>query len=195
MQDAVHGDGSADAPQEGAARGPREVTAAPTLRGRRVTLRPLREDDRARLLSILEEPEVARWWRRTDWERIVQDAATTFAIDVAVDDKYQTVGMIQYDEELDPDYRRASIDLFLATAAQGQGLGTEALQTLVRYLVDVHGHHRITIDPVTENARAIRCYEKAGFRPVGVMQQYERVAPGTYRDALLMEFLAADPWP
>ena len=32
------------------------------LRGERVTLRPLAESDRPRVIEILEEPEVARWF-------------------------------------------------------------------------------------------------------------------------------------
>jgi aminoglycoside 6'-N-acetyltransferase len=35
-------------------------------------------------------------------------------------------------------------------------------------------------------------YERLGFRPVGVLRQYERVAGGSRRDALLMELLAAE---
>jgi RimJ/RimL family protein N-acetyltransferase len=38
----------------------------PELRGRRVLLRPIEEADRPRLVEIIEEPEVARWWRRDE---------------------------------------------------------------------------------------------------------------------------------
>jgi RimJ/RimL family protein N-acetyltransferase len=41
-------------------------------------------------------------------------------------------------------------------------------------------------------ARAIHVYEKLGFRPVGVMRQYERVADGSWRDGLLMELIASE---
>lgn len=67
----------------------------------------------------------------------------------------------------------ASVDLFLDPALRGRGLGTEALRRVVRMLIEERGHHRITIDPATENLAAIRSYEKAGFRPVGVMRRYE----------------------
>ena len=58
------------------------------------------------------------------------------------------VGSIQYAEETDPDYRHAGIDLFLTTDVHGQGVGTDAIRTVARYLIDVLGHHRLTIDPV-----------------------------------------------
>ncbi|MES1239578.1 MAG: GNAT family protein, partial [Chloroflexota bacterium] len=95
-------------------------------------------------------------------------------------------------EEPDEDYRHASIDIFVSTRFQDRGLGTDALRTLVRYLIDVRGHHRLTIDPAASNARAIRSYEKVGFKPVGIMRRYERGKDGTYHDGLLMDLLAED---
>jgi aminoglycoside 6'-N-acetyltransferase len=63
----------------------------------------------------------------------------------------------------------------------------------VRLLIEQHGHHRITIDPCIENVAAVRSYEKAGFKPVGVMRSYERRAgQDDWRDGLLMEMLAED---
>ena len=50
----------------------------------------------------------------------------------------------------------------------------------------------MTIDPAAANTRAIRAYEKIGFRPVGVMRQYERAPDGTWRDGLLMDLLAGE---
>ncbi|MBF6619200.1 MAG: GNAT family N-acetyltransferase, partial [Patulibacter sp.] len=91
----------------------------------------------------------------------------------------------------DPDYRHASIDVFLGPPFHGRGLGPEAVATMVRHLIEVRGHHRVTIDPAVENERAIATYEKVGFRPVGVMRQYERDAlTGGWHDNLLMDLLA-----
>ena len=46
------------------------------------------------------------------------------------------------------------------------------------------------IDPAADNVAAIRAYEKVGFRPVGVMRQYERLPGGEWHDGLLMDLLA-----
>ena len=89
---------------------------------------------------------------------------------------------MQYHEELDPEYRHAGIDLFLGAPYQDRGLGTDAVRTIARHLVHDRGHHRLTIDPVAHNARAIRCYEKVGFRRVGIMREYQRDPDGTWRD-------------
>jgi aminoglycoside 6'-N-acetyltransferase len=62
----------------------------------------------------------------------------------------------------------------------------------VRHLIEDRGHHRLTIDPAAANERAIRCYAGVGFRPVGVLRQYERDDDGGWHDGLLMDLLAAD---
>jgi aminoglycoside 6'-N-acetyltransferase len=116
------------------------------------------------------------------------EAWTVWAIEV--DGEF--AGSIQASEEQDGDYRHAGIDIFMPSRFQGRGLGTDALRTLAQYLVEVRGHHRLTIDPAAHNARAIRTYEKVGFKPIGVLRQYERGADGTYHDGLLMDMLAGE---
>ena len=56
----------------------------------------------------------------------------------------------------------------------------------------MRGHHRLTIDPAAHNARAIKAYSRVGFKPVGVMRQYERGLDGAWHDGLLMDLLAED---
>jgi aminoglycoside 6'-N-acetyltransferase len=50
----------------------------------------------------------------------------------------------------------------------------------------------LTIDPAAANTYAIKAYERVGFKPVGIMRQYERGPDGTWHDGLLMELLAED---
>jgi aminoglycoside 6'-N-acetyltransferase len=165
-----------------------EDTPQPTLHGRLVTLRPVRADDLPVLHDILEEPEVAEWWRRTEWERVDELGAVTFAIEL----DGRVVGCIQYTEQTDPDYRSAAVDIFVSAAAHGRGVGSDAMRTLVAWLIDARGHHRLMVDPATANARAIHVYRKLGFRPVGVLRRYERVEGDRYRDALLLDLLAEE---
>jgi aminoglycoside 6'-N-acetyltransferase-1b len=59
-------------------------------------------------------------------------------------------------------------DQFLADGSLlGRGLGTRMLRAFVRLLFDDPGVRQIQVDPAAANLRAIRCYQKAGFRPVG----------------------------
>jgi aminoglycoside 6'-N-acetyltransferase len=165
------------------------------LRGARLLLRLLHAEDRGRLEEILREPEVARWWGGYDIDakQVVEEIFTEpDTVSYAIEADGELVGLIQYDEENTPDYRHAGIDIFLATAWQGRGLGGEAVRVLARYLFDERGHHRLTIDPAAANARAVRAYERVGFRPVGVMREYERGPDGVWRDGLLMDLLASE---
>ena len=154
------------------------------LRGDIVTLRPLRSDDAAALRAIHAEPAVAAWWgSMSDEFPFDEPESTRFTIWVGD----EIAGLVQYGEEDEPEYRHAWIDIFVATAQHGRGVGTDAVRTVVRYLVEERGHHRITIDPTVANTAAVRAYEKAGFERVGVLRLAERSPEGVWRDSLLME--------
>jgi aminoglycoside 6'-N-acetyltransferase len=163
-----------------------------TLRGERVMLRPATEADVPGLAAILREPEVARWWGDRvddDLREALADADTTVWVVLDGDD---VIGMVQAWEETDPMYRHAGIDISLHPGWHGRGLGVDTVRTVARHLFEDRGHHRVTIDPAAHNARAIRSYERVGFRPVGLMREYERGADGTWHDGLLMDMLAGE---
>ena len=160
------------------------------LAGPRVTLRNSTLDDLARISTIRHEPEVETRWgilEEGELEEFLQDDKT-----FVVEAEDAIIGAIQYGEENEPMYRHASIDIFLTTSRHGEGLGSEAVRVLARYLIEEREHRRLTIDPAADNAAAIRAYEKVGFRPVGVMRSYERGPDGTWHDGLLMEMLAEE---
>jgi len=153
-----------------------------------LVLRPLAEHDVGELLRIHATPEVRRWWGAPDDGFPLSDEPGTTRLTIEIGGR--VAGMIQFAEELEPRYRHAGIDIFVDPAFQGQGIGAEAVRRVARQLIDERGHHRITIDPAADNAAAIRAYEKAGFRSVGVMRRYERDADGDgWHDGLLMELV------
>ena len=178
---------------------PFNMTMTGLIPGSRVRLRPAAAEDAARFEEILSHPDIARWWADAEEPVATQvsylldpdEGTTTYAIEL--DDVSGTVVGIELAfEEADPQYRHAGIDIAVHPDWQGRGLGTDAVRTLARYLIDVRGHHRLTIDPAADNARAIRTYEKVGFKPVGVMRRYERGKDGTYHDGLMMDLLAGE---
>ncbi len=60
---------------------------------------------------------------------------------------------------------RAELDIWLKEKRYcGRGLGSEALRVLVKYLESERNIHKFLIRPSVRNIRAIRAYEKAGFR-------------------------------
>ena len=167
----------------------------PVLHGTQVTLRPATADDAEALAAVLAEPEVARWWPSYDADRVraeLIDASDTTAFAIEVDDADALVGAILYVEEHSPDYRHASVDVFLHPDWHGKGLGTDAVRTLAKHLIHDRAHHRLAIDPAADNEKAIRTYKRVGFREVGVMRAYERAADGSWQDCLLMDLLERD---
>ena len=157
------------------------------LRGRAVVLKPLGPDDADALRAIHATPEVAAWWGQMD---------DGFPFDEPQSTRYtiwageRIAGLVQYGEEDEPDYRAAWIDVFVDPELHGQGVGSDAVATLRDHLIRDRGHHRVTIDPSLDNVAAVRAYEKAGFRRIGVMRRAERAPDGQWRDALFMEYVA-----
>ena len=90
-----------------------------------MTLRPPIPTDADTLAAILAEPSVAQWWPGYDRDRVQREmiAEQTDDEPYVIEHEGRVVGFIQIVEENEPDFRHASIDLFLTTSAQGKGLG------------------------------------------------------------------------
>jgi len=166
----------------------------PILEGELARLRPMVESDRPALIQVLADPTVIEWWDTRGPEHsateLIAGEPGWFVWAIEVDGAL--AGSIQATEEADPDYRHAGVDIFMSAPFQGRGIGTDAVRTVARWLFEERGHHRLTIDPAAANARAIRTYEKVGFKPVGVMRQYERGTHRTFHDGLLMDMLRGE---
>lgn len=158
------------------------------LSGPHVRLTPVVAADAPALRAIHADPAVAFWWDAPDPDFPLTDEpeATRFTIR----HRGEIAGMIQYGEETEPKYRHAWIDIFVAPAHHRQGVAGEAMALVVDHLIASRGHHRIVIDPAADNAAAIGCYTKAGFRPVGVLRRAERDSDGAgWHDVLFMELV------
>jgi RimJ/RimL family protein N-acetyltransferase len=73
----------------------------------------------------------------------------------------------------------------------GMGYGTEAVLAVARYAFEELGFHRLSLRVLASNARAIRCYEKCGFKLEGRERESAKLRSG-WADDLLMGLLAAD---
>lgn len=161
----------------------------PVLHGERVTLRPVTPADLDALVAIIQSPGVREWWWESGDEALLREGLPNDGRAFVIDVDGETAGWLGFDEEDDPGYRHAGVDISLDPRFHGQGLGPDAIRTVIRWLADERGHHRFTIDPNAENEHAIKAYTAVGFRPVGVMRRYERDTEGTFRDGLLMDLL------
>lgn len=70
----------------------------------------------------------------------------------------------------------------------GKGYGTEAMQLILQYAFTEINLHRVTLDVFEYNPRAIRSYEKAGFRHEG-RQRGAILREGKRWDVLFMGIL------
>ena len=155
-------------------------------------LRPAVAADVPDLVRIRRTPQVYERWQGGDdlVASVTDDIGYPDATGYVLELEGRVVGWIQWEAEDEPDYRHASVDIYVDPDVHGRGVGTDAVRTLARHLFVDHGHHRLEIDPAADNAAAIRTYTKVGFRPVGILRRYERGPDGTWHDGLLMDLLA-----
>jgi RimJ/RimL family protein N-acetyltransferase len=76
--------------------------------------------------------------------------------------------------------------------AWGRGLGTETAELMLAHAFDGLGLHRVGLSVFSFNPRAIRAYEKAGFRFEGRIRDAIR-RDGRYWDEIQMGVLS-DEW-
>jgi RimJ/RimL family protein N-acetyltransferase len=73
----------------------------------------------------------------------------------------------------------------------GQGYGTDALRLVLRYAFQELDLHRVSLGVFANNPRAIRSYEKAGFRFEGIERQ-ATIREGAYYDTFYMGVLRSE---
>jgi diamine N-acetyltransferase len=74
---------------------------------------------------------------------------------------------------------------------QGKGIGTEATRLTLQYAFDVLGLYNIWLQVSANNPAAIRVYEKAGFKHIGIRRKSVRVGR-EYLDDVYMDAIADD---
>lgn len=170
------------------------------IQGPRLRLRPVRDDDLDDLRRWRSDPEVAAFYgdapdeqeARREYLEPGVAPVSVFIVELAG----RAVGEIQYWHAY-PETENlwsAGIDIFIGERdARDRGVGTEAVRTMLCYLFEEKRLHRVTNDPEVGDKRAIRCYEKAGFRFDGVLR-HNAFEHGEFVDTYFMSILE-DEWP
>jgi RimJ/RimL family protein N-acetyltransferase len=175
----------------------------PTLAGERVTLRASRDsdvDDRLRHpIDPEEEDGYGSSWRR-EWDGRRHHTREDLARDGgpsgpgtytwAVEHDHQCVGSARL--RVDPDQHCATyaVGLFVRDL-RGRGLGREITRLVLAWGFGVLRLHRIQLEVLASNKRAIGCYLACGFRPEGVRRECE-LYPDGWKDFLGMGILQAE---
>src|SRR3989475_8558860 len=150
------------------------LEARRVLRGERILLRPLASSDLRRCVKWFSDPQIIRflgrdapgtlaeeerWFR--DYERRTDEQI--FAIEV----EGQHVGNLGL-HKIDRVHRKAEVGIVIGEPSfWSQGYGTEARRGVLRYGFDGLGLHKISLDVLEYNTRALRTYERLGSPAVG----------------------------
>ncbi len=161
-----------------------------------ISFLPVEEQHISLLRKWLKEPHVTEFWQETQDEekfrikflkKFPERGVTAFIISV----NSNPVGYIQYYEACKvgdgwwPDAKPGTfgIDQFIGDPNLiGKGLGTAIIKKFVNHLFHKLKAEEIIADPEPKNERAIRAYEKVGFKALGEIK-----TPGG--DALLMRLV------
>jgi RimJ/RimL family protein N-acetyltransferase len=85
----------------------------------------------------------------------------------------------------------ANLGIILSPQVWGQGYGKESLLLALRYSFEELNLHRVQLEVLADNTRAIRCYKNAGFREEGI-RRLVYFRGGKWRDQMLMGILAEE---
>jgi RimJ/RimL family protein N-acetyltransferase len=179
----------------------REVWNPARIEGERVVLRHHRPEDLPIVRRWYRDPELARLTRysltpMTDDEidrffhgRLLSPGSVAYAIDIR--ESGRLIGLTTF-SNLDPDNGSVLFHISLGEHdTWGQGYGTEATRLMLGLAFDVIGLHRVSLSVFSFNERAIRSYEKAGFRLEGRARE-AILRDGQRRDELTMAILAPE---
>lgn len=174
------------------------------LRGRRVILRPVTPSDHARILAWQNESELA-WWMDYDGpftaadiealERRASDEGHAFVIEL----DGAAVGRIGLNGFRERDGVCALYAYIGERQLWGQGLGRDAILTVLEFAFDELAMHLVELWTLAANERAIRAYRACGFSIDGTLpdrsrkgdQWLDRVVMSVRRPAFV---LARDRW-
>lgn len=200
--------------REAERRAQNSATATATeLRGERVTLRDVRDDDAPYFVRWAADAEFAwyQWGRAAGRFPDEASARTFFARFVPPDGRLlviehlggeaasahaggfaprgRPIGFANY-RDLRPKPRSAEIGIGIGEKALwGKHLGREALQLFMRHLLDDLGLHRLTLHVHAENDRAVASYKACGFEVEGVLRDAVMTDRGTYIDSIEMAYV------
>lgn len=116
------------------------------------------------ILEWLAEPHVKEWWNDGDdtLEKVTahygaQDNTQRFML---LDDE-KPIGYFQYYFDGDA----IGIDQFIGDKNYlNRGVGKQAIEIFISMIAEKHRPPYIFLDPSPDNKRAVRCYEKVGFK-------------------------------
>lgn len=169
------------------------------LYGERVRLRGIEREDIPTFVRWFNDPEVRQYalmyepMSKAKEERwfeayLEKSDEFLFVIEALIEDEWVPIGNVGL-HQIDWKNRTAVFGIVLGEKAHwGQGYGTDATRTMLRFAFGELNLHRVELEVFEFNPRAVRCYEKAGFQHEGTRRQF-LFRDGRYHDAHRMGIL------
>lgn len=170
--------------------------------GKQVRLRAIERSDIPNFVRWFNDPEVRRYLptmyaplSTAQEERWFEDMLQrqgkeqfVFAVESRMGDEWVPIGTTGL-HQINWKDQSAVFGIALGEKAYwDQGYGTDVVRTMLRFAFEELNLNRVELEVIKENARARRCYEKAGFRYEGTRRQ-AAFLEGTYHDSHLMSIL------
>jgi len=172
----------------------------PFIVGDRIYLRPLEMDDIDSFITWLNDQDVRHYLNRTsplnrirekDFVENLYKDDRDIVLGIVLKENDQLIGNIALHRISIP-YRHAGLGIFIGNKdCWSKGYGTEALRLMMGYGFDQLNLHRIFLTVLGFNARAIRAYEKVGFKREGVFREHI-YRDGKYHDIYYMGILESE---
>lgn len=170
------------------------------FRGEKVTLEPFHRQHLASYLEWVNDAELAsqvgralpvtdfehqRWYE----EQVTRPDAVFFAVRRNDDGRY--IGNVWL-WAIHPVHRHGELRILLGDReSQGRGCGTEACRMLVQFAFRHLNLEKVYLYVLATNLRAVKAFEKAGFRREGLLKK-EFFVDGSYRDVYRMAVLRSE---
>jgi RimJ/RimL family protein N-acetyltransferase len=179
------------------------IPERPLLRGERVWLRPLEERDMPAYVAGINDTEVggmagykapmsvqqAIGWLEHVNNKWKEGRGFFFAVCELGDDRFIGTTWLK---DVDTWHGSAELAIYMDRDHIGSGFGSDAQRVLLDFAFTAVGVQRVWLTAYASNTRAIRSYEKLGFKHEGLMRRSWR-GPRGLEDSVIMAILA-DEW-
>lgn len=166
------------------------------ISGERIYLSPVNPDDAEFFCKWLNDKEVTQWLslhakvvslpgERKFLEKMAEEG---YNFSIVLREGDLLLGNISL-MGVNPVNRGAELGVFIGEAAfRSKGFGAEAIKLLLNYGFQTLGLHSVLLHVYEENARAIACYRKCGFREIGRRREAAFI-DGRFFDIVSMDIL------
>lgn len=170
----------------------------PFLVGDKVYLRPLERDDAPTLVPWINDSDVTRTllaYRPMNLQNeedfidsLYKSHNDEMVVGIAIKQTDQLIGVTGF-HRADQRNRHTSFGIMIGEKTQwNKGYGTEATALMVKYAFETLNLNRVWLHVYDRNQRAVKAYEKVGFKKEGVLRQ-DNYREGRYWDTITMGIL------